>query len=236
MIWEILKLCIWNCFKSCKIWKKANHLLLPWIYGVQLFCCSCADLFHLPSQNNLIRELEHTKKLIEDSHHEKVRDSFSFCTHCLGALDTKWSLSMSLGAALDPDWDHQGWEWPGSEQEQLLAAWVSLLPVLTFTLWLVFQIYLYFSCFFRRSQMVNTPDFRFPVSSSSMMDSNSEHYGGALVQRRPQKGRMAALRDEPSKVSSQALMLALVCHNQKVFEHLLWLGCCLFSLLCFILS
>uniref|UniRef100_A0A674MJE4 PTPRF interacting protein alpha 1 n=1 Tax=Takifugu rubripes TaxID=31033 RepID=A0A674MJE4_TAKRU len=53
-----------------------------------------------------------------------------------------------------------------------------------------------------RSQMVNTPDFRFPVSSSSMMDSNSEHYGGALVQRRPQKGRMAALRDEPSKVQT----------------------------------
>lgn len=40
-----------------------------------------------------------------------------------------------------------------------------------------------------------------------MMDSNSEHYSGALVQRRPQKGRMAALRDEPSKVSSRALML-----------------------------
>uniref|UniRef100_H2T385 PTPRF interacting protein alpha 1 n=1 Tax=Takifugu rubripes TaxID=31033 RepID=H2T385_TAKRU len=88
----------------------------------------------LEEKNNLIRELEHTKKLIEDSHHEKVRDSFSFCTHCLG--------------------------------------------------------------------MVNTPDFRFPVSSSSMMDSNSEHYGGALVQRRPQKGRMAALRDEPSKVQT----------------------------------
>lgn len=80
-----------------------------------------------------------------------------------------------------------------------------------YTLTLVFPIYLFFSCFFRRSQLVNTPDFRFPVSTSSMMDSNSEHYGGALVQRRPQKGRMTALRDEPSKVSSQALLLALVC-------------------------
>lgn len=40
--------------------------------------------FHVPSQNNLIRELEHTKKLIEDSHHEKVRDSFSFRAHFLG--------------------------------------------------------------------------------------------------------------------------------------------------------
>lgn len=28
-------------------------------------------------QNNLIRELEHTKKLIEDAHHEKVRGVLS---------------------------------------------------------------------------------------------------------------------------------------------------------------
>lgn len=55
-------------------------------------------------------------------------------------------------------------------------------------------------CFSRRSQMGSTPDFRYPVSASSMMDSNSDHYGSALVLRRPQKGRMAALRDEPSKV------------------------------------
>lgn len=41
------------------------------------------------------------------------------------------------------------------------------------------------------------------MSASSLMDSNSDHYGSALVLRRPQKGRMAALRDEPSKVSSR---------------------------------
>uniref|UniRef100_A0A3B3WIE1 Liprin-alpha CC2 domain-containing protein n=1 Tax=Poecilia mexicana TaxID=48701 RepID=A0A3B3WIE1_9TELE len=51
----------------------------------------------------------------------------------------------------------------------------------------------------RRSQLGSTPDFRYPVSASSMMDSNSDHYGSALVLRRPQKGRVAALRDEPSK-------------------------------------
>uniref|UniRef100_A0A7N6A8T3 SAM domain-containing protein n=1 Tax=Anabas testudineus TaxID=64144 RepID=A0A7N6A8T3_ANATE len=54
-----------------------------------------------------------------------------------------------------------------------------------------------------RSQLGSTPDFRYPVSASSMMDSNSDHYGGALVLRRPQKGRVAALRDEPSKVISR---------------------------------
>uniref|UniRef100_A0AAX7T2W5 SAM domain-containing protein n=1 Tax=Astatotilapia calliptera TaxID=8154 RepID=A0AAX7T2W5_ASTCA len=75
----------------------------------------------LEDKNALIRELEHTKKLIEESHHEKL----------------------------------------GS-----------------------------------------TPDFRYPVSASSMMDSNSDHYGSALVLRRPQKGRVAALRDEPSKVQT----------------------------------
>uniref|UniRef100_A0A667Z4T4 PTPRF interacting protein alpha 1 n=1 Tax=Myripristis murdjan TaxID=586833 RepID=A0A667Z4T4_9TELE len=80
----------------------------------------------LEDKNALIRELEHTKKLIEESHHEKVRDQ---CQDC-------------------------------------------------------------------------TPDFRYPVSASSMVDSNSDHYGGALVLRRPQKGRVAALRDEPSKVQT----------------------------------
>uniref|UniRef100_A0A665V083 PTPRF interacting protein alpha 1 n=1 Tax=Echeneis naucrates TaxID=173247 RepID=A0A665V083_ECHNA len=53
-----------------------------------------------------------------------------------------------------------------------------------------------------RSQLGSTPDFRYPVSASSMIDSNSDHYGSALVLRRPQKGRMAALRDEPSKVQT----------------------------------
>uniref|UniRef100_A0AAQ5ZWU4 SAM domain-containing protein n=1 Tax=Amphiprion ocellaris TaxID=80972 RepID=A0AAQ5ZWU4_AMPOC len=51
------------------------------------------------------------------------------------------------------------------------------------------------------SRLGSTPDFRYPVSASSMMDSNSDHYGSALVLRRPQKGRVTALRDEPSKVS-----------------------------------
>uniref|UniRef100_A0A7N6APR8 SAM domain-containing protein n=1 Tax=Anabas testudineus TaxID=64144 RepID=A0A7N6APR8_ANATE len=53
------------------------------------------------------------------------------------------------------------------------------------------------------NRQCSTPDFRYPVSASSMMDSNSDHYGGALVLRRPQKGRVAALRDEPSKVISR---------------------------------
>ncbi|XP_068175334.1 liprin-alpha-1 isoform X2 [Antennarius striatus] len=105
----------------------------------------------LEDKNSLIRELDHTKKLIEESHHEKEQ--------LLIQIET-----------MKAD-NEQG----GSRNNTLLHGW---------------------------SQLGSTPDFRYPVSASSMMDNNSEHYGSALVLRRPQKGRMAALRDEPSKVQT----------------------------------
>ncbi|KAK9542190.1 hypothetical protein VZT92_000073 [Zoarces viviparus] len=105
----------------------------------------------LEDKNALIRELEHTKKLIEESHHEKEQ------------------LLIQI-------------ETMRAESEQGRSRSNSLLH--------------------GRSQLGSTPDFRYPVSASSMMDSNSDHYGSALVLRRPQKGRMAALRDEPSKVQT----------------------------------
>ncbi|XP_031613523.2 liprin-alpha-1 isoform X1 [Oreochromis aureus] len=105
----------------------------------------------LEDKNALIRELEHTKKLIEESHHEKEQ------------------LLIQI-------------ETMRAENEQGRSRSNSLLH--------------------GRSQLGSTPDFRYPVSASSMMDSNSDHYGSALVLRRPQKGRVAALRDEPSKVQT----------------------------------
>ncbi|XP_061622189.1 liprin-alpha-1 isoform X11 [Phyllopteryx taeniolatus] len=105
----------------------------------------------LEDKNALIRELEHTKKLIEESHHEKEQ------------------LLIQI-------------ETMRAENEQGRSRSNSLLH--------------------GRSQLASTPDFRYPVSASSMMDSNSDHYGSALVLRRPQKGRVAALRDEPSKVQT----------------------------------
>ncbi|XP_021180491.2 liprin-alpha-1 isoform X5 [Fundulus heteroclitus] len=108
----------------------------------------------LEDKNALIRELEHTKKLIEESHHEKEQ------------------LLIQI-------------ETMRAEHEQGRSRSNSLLH--------------------GRSQLGSTPDFRYPVSASSMMDSNSEHYGSALVLRRPQKGRVAALRDEPSKRHVQTL-------------------------------
>ncbi|NWH43952.1 LIPA1 protein, partial [Fregata magnificens] len=46
------------------------------------------------------------------------------------------------------------------------------------------------------------PDFRYPMTSSSAADSHTDSYGTSSVLRRPQKGRLAALRDEPSKVQT----------------------------------
>ncbi|XP_055363278.1 liprin-alpha-1 isoform X4 [Betta splendens] len=105
----------------------------------------------LEDKNALIRELEHTKKLIEESHHEKEQ--------LLIQIETMRAES----------------EHGRSRSNSLLHG---------------------------RSQLGSTPDFRYPVSASSMMDSNSDHYGSALVLRRPQKGRVAALRGEPSKVQT----------------------------------
>ncbi|XP_028811827.1 liprin-alpha-1 isoform X15 [Denticeps clupeoides] len=106
----------------------------------------------LEDKNALIRDLEHTKKLIEESHHEKEQLLIQIET-LRAENDQGRSRSNSLL--------HHG-----------------------------------------RSHMGSTPDFRYPVSASSMLDSHSDHYSGALVLRRPQKGRVAALRDEPSKVQT----------------------------------
>ncbi|XP_010145835.1 PREDICTED: liprin-alpha-1, partial [Eurypyga helias] len=53
-----------------------------------------------------------------------------------------------------------------------------------------------------RNHLGGRPDFRYPMTSLSVADSHADSYGTSSVLRRPQKGRLAALRDEPSKVQT----------------------------------
>ncbi|KAM5137921.1 liprin-alpha-1 isoform 3-T3 [Mantella aurantiaca] len=53
-----------------------------------------------------------------------------------------------------------------------------------------------------RPHLGSVPDFRYALAPSSLSDSHSDSYNSSMVLRRPQKGRLAALRDEPSKVQT----------------------------------
>lgn len=67
----------------------------------------------------------------------------------------------------------------------------SMAPLISYFTFLL--ITTFFSCF-SRPHLGSVPDFRFPVA-----DDPADSYGSSAVLRRPQKGRAAALRDEPSK-------------------------------------
>ncbi|XP_041053184.1 liprin-alpha-1-like isoform X2 [Carcharodon carcharias] len=108
----------------------------------------------LEEKNSLIRELENTKQLIEETHHEK--DKLLVEIENSRAETDQWRVkAAAFGDALH-----------------------------------------------HRSHLGSTSDFRYPLISASEVDKHPDPYSGASVLRRPQKGRLAALRDEPSKVQT----------------------------------
>ncbi|XP_072322845.1 liprin-alpha-1-like isoform X2 [Scyliorhinus torazame] len=108
----------------------------------------------LEEKNSLIRELENTKQLIEETHHEK--DKLLVEIENSRAENDQWRVKAATFG--DP--------------------------------------------LHHRSHLGSTSDFRYPLASTSEVDIHPDPYSGASVLRRPQKGRLAALRDEPSKVQT----------------------------------
>ncbi|XP_036991135.2 liprin-alpha-1 isoform X2 [Artibeus jamaicensis] len=100
----------------------------------------------LEDKNSLLREVENTKKQLEETQHDKDQLVLNIET-----LRAELDQMRLRGAPLHHSRPHLG----------------------------------------------SVPDFRFP-----MADSPVDSYGGGAVLRRPQKGRLAALRDEPSKVQT----------------------------------
>ncbi|XP_038664343.1 liprin-alpha-1-like [Scyliorhinus canicula] len=109
----------------------------------------------LEEKNSLIRELENTKQLIEETHHEK--DKLLVEIENSRAENDEWRVK----AATFGDGLHHS-----------------------------------------RSHLGSTSDFRYPLPPASEVDKHPDPYSGPSVLRRPQKGRLAALRDEPSKVQT----------------------------------
>ncbi|XP_069077993.1 liprin-alpha-1 isoform X11 [Pleurodeles waltl] len=105
----------------------------------------------LEDKNALIREVEHAKKVVEETQHEKDQ------------------LLLEI-------------ESMRSENDQIRIRAASLHH--------------------RRPHLGSVPDFRYALAPTSMSDNHTDSYSSSSVLRRPQKGRLAALRDEPSKVQT----------------------------------
>ncbi|KFP33059.1 Liprin-alpha-1 [Colius striatus] len=113
----------------------------------------------LEDKNSLLREIEHSKKQIEELQHEK--DQLVLNVEALRAENDQVRLRAT---SLHHRYQH-----------------------------LVISFFLI---------SLNRQDFRYPMPSAAVADSHTDSYSTSSVLRRPQKGRLAALRDEPSKVQT----------------------------------
>ncbi|XP_072128876.1 liprin-alpha-1-like isoform X2 [Mobula birostris] len=107
----------------------------------------------LEEKNSLIRELENTKQLIEETHQEK--NQLLAEIENSRAENDQWRVKATSFA--DPR---------------------------------------------HHRPHLSSSDYRFPLSTASEGDSHPDPYSSTSVLRRTQKGRLAALRDEPSKVQT----------------------------------
>ncbi|XP_078271658.1 liprin-alpha-1 isoform X3 [Rhinoraja longicauda] len=111
----------------------------------------------LEEKNSLIRELENTKQLIEETHQEKNQLMVEIETS--RAENDQWKVKATSFA--DP-----------------------LHPSSS------------------RPHLGSSSDYRYPLPTASEGDALPDPYNSTPVLRRTQKGRLAALRDEPSKVQT----------------------------------
>ncbi|XP_059832054.1 liprin-alpha-1-like isoform X5 [Hypanus sabinus] len=107
----------------------------------------------LEEKNSLIRELENTKQLIEETHQEK--------NQLLAEIENS-----------------------RAENDQWRVKATSFADPL------------------HHRPHLSSSDYRYPLSTASEGDSHPDPYSSTSVLRRTQKGRLAALRDEPSKVQT----------------------------------
>ncbi|KAK2099947.1 hypothetical protein P7K49_021295 [Saguinus oedipus] len=153
----------------------------------------------LEDKNSLLREVENAKKQLEETQHDKDQLVLN-----IEALRAELDQMRLRGASLHHGYALEKWSrnaeldtWtegevsgdPGlSHPRQLSSLWLISMAVCT-----AFPGELS-TC---RPHLGSVPDFRFP-----MADGHTDSYSSSSVLRRPQKGRLAALRDEPSKARS----------------------------------
>ncbi|XP_036182225.1 liprin-alpha-1 isoform X2 [Myotis myotis] len=139
----------------------------------------------LEEKNSLVREVEDAKKQLEETQHDKNQLVLN-----IEALRAELSQMRLRGASLHHSWCETR---PSPTTAGTLLRrkeqFIRNKGKRKFLTWTFLDEH--------RPHLGSVPDFRFPVA-----DGPTDSYSSSVVLRRPQKGRVAALRDEPSKVQT----------------------------------